>query len=499
MGAQGNDLQSPFINWQAKSGDRDAGFKEQKVLIIAQASGTATPKEIVKEVSTTEVESLFGTSSLATMAFNRFREHNPLTDVDILPLPIASGTKASGGISVSGTALESKDIICRVGDDGFKFKVPVVKDDTSTQIAAKIKAGLDAASDIPFTAVIDTNDNSLINIDLKFEGPMGNKLISTQDDRIAGVSITNIKFTGGSGTFDTTDILDQISDRYQTIVFDEAAMYEDIETYLESKFNSTNAVSGGVGIIFKNGTSTSIGSFVDGKNAKTMVVFANVDEMKYNMIPILAASEFAAKRSLRLTDGAVLGDLTLDAEESYGGIDKSSLPYHNTPMSYKPPSSALSQGDMVNLNDKGVSFIVPSNSSSVVGAVVTTYKYDISGQKDGNFKYLNAVDTAMAIQEFLYNSSKIRFGQTRATKGSIVHGTSMTNELSVKGFIIGLYEDMVNKALVQGGREAIQYFTTNLSVELDIETGVYKVYAPTAIVGQLRGLNGVVAIGYNFK
>ena len=493
----GNELQSPFINWQAKSGDREAGFKEQKVLIIGQGAGTATANEIIKEVSSKEVADLFGTS-MVTLAYDRFREHNPLSDVDILPLHITGGTKSTGGISVSGSADETKNVIYRIGDDNFKVKVSIIENESSAQIATKINLAINA-SDIPFTSTIDGGDDSLVSIEFDIEGSMGNELITTQDERLAGVTITNIKFTGGSGTFDTTDIVNQIDERYQTIIFDDSAMYEDIEEYLESKFNTSNAVSGGVGVSFRQGSLNDIGTFAESKNSKVMVIFGNAHEMKFNLVPLLASAEFAAKRSLRLTDGAILGNLTLDAEESYGGINKSSLPYHNTPMSYRKPHKAISQGELVNMTEKGVSFIVPSVNGSVLGSLVTTYKVDIAGQKDGNFKFLNGVDTAMAIQEFLYNSSKVKFGQTRATKGSLVPGVAMTNELSVKGFIIGLYEDMVGKALAQGGREAIQYFTENLDVKLDIETGIYRVYAPTAIVAQFRGLNGVVAIGYNFK
>jgi len=492
-------LQSPFINWTAISGDREAGFVEQKVLIIGQGAGTAVAGEIVKEVTVAEAGTLFGENSMVTMAVQRFREHNEVVDISVLPLHLqGAGTKAQGGIKFTGTAEETKDIIVRVADDNFKVKLSVAKGETATQIASKIHTAIDAST-IPVTSTVDSTDDTLVVLEFDIEGAVGNGLVTTQDERIAGVSVSNIVFSGGTGAYTTEKILDGISERYQTIIFDEAMMYEDVEKYVEGKFNTTNAVQGGVGITVKNGTQATVGAFVDGKNAKTMVVLGNVDEMKYNMIPLLAGAEFGAKRSLRMTDGAVLGDLVLDAEEVYGGIEKASLPYHNTPMSYRAPKSTIEHGELENLNGKGVSLIVPNGQDSVLGSLVTTYKHDNAGQLDANFKYLNAVDTAMAVQEYLYNQSKKEFGQTRATKGSLVAGVSMTNEILVKGFIVSLYEAMAEKALVQGGKEAIDYFKRELSVKLDITTGVYKVYAPTAIVAQFRGLDGTVAIGYNFK
>ena len=75
----------------------------------------------------------------------------------------------------------------------------------------------------------------------------------------------------------------------------------------------------------------------------------------------------------------------------------------------------------------------------------------------------------------------------------------MTNEASVKAYIVGLYTDMIDMALVQGGAEAIKAFKKNTTVSLNIASGIYNVYAPTPIVSQFRGLNGVVAISYDFE
>jgi hypothetical protein len=55
-----------------------------------------------------------------------------------------------------------------------------------------------------------------------------------------------------------------------------------------------------------------------------------------------------------MTEGAPLGDLTLDPQETYGGAEKASLPYHNTPMSYNAPYNEVSLGQLDDLNDAGI-------------------------------------------------------------------------------------------------------------------------------------------------
>jgi hypothetical protein len=54
--------------------------------------------------------------------------------------------------------------------------------------------------------------------------------------------------------------------------------------------------------------------------------------------------------------------------------------------------------------------------------------------------------------------------------------------VSVKSYIIGLYDDLVDMALAQGGKDAKAAFIRDLTVTLDAETGTYRVLAPIATV-----------------
>lgn len=493
------DLQAPIINWQVMAGDSKAGFGEQKVLLIAQGAGTATSKELVEDVQQSEVEALFGANSMATMAYNRFKQHNKATQIDIVPLlePVA-GANAQGGLAVAGTATESKNITLRVGDDAFVVTVAIISGDLASAIATKIVTAINTTS-YPFTASVDALDTSLVLIDFDVKGEMANGIITTIKERVGGLSFTPVAFTGGAGAYDSAGILTPITKRYQTVLFDSAMAFDDVETWLEARFNTTNAVKGGVGISMMNDTLANVKAFANAKNSKTMVLIGNISEMKYNALPLLAVAEFGAKRALRLTDGAVLGSLVVEAQEAFGGINKSSLPYHNTPMSYKEPATEIIIEQLQDLNDAGVSLFVPATIGVVLGSIVTLYKFDNTGIEDVAFKYLNAVDTSLAIQEYLFNSSQKEFGQTRATGGDLVSGVAMTNTVSVKAYIVGLYEDLVGMALTQGGASAIKSFKKTLTVTLNSASGTYSVYAPVAIVSQFRGLNGVIAIGYDFK
>ena len=489
-------LQSPFVSWQIMSGKRNIGLEDHRVLLIGQGAGTATAKVLIEDVQLTEIDSLLGANSLATLAYKRFKTYNKLTEVDIIPLAEPTGTPAAGSIIVTGTAGESVSLTINVGDDVYPVTVAIVLADAAAAVATKIAAAI-GALDL-FSAAVDGVDDTKVNVTYLYDGEVGNGLSIVPQARVSGLTFTIVNLTGGTGAYDSANILDSLTKRYHSVIFDAAASFDAIETFLEARVNVENIVLGGSGFVMINDSLADLKSFANAKNSKTMVVIGNPAEMQLNAIPILATAEFVAKRALRLTEGAVLGNLVLDANEAYGGIEKHSLPYHNTPMSYKKPVGLITLAQLQDLTDAGISFIVPADTGTTLGDFVTLYKLDNAGIADPNFKFLNAVDTSLAIQEYLFNNCKSQFGQTRATNGDLVEGISMQNTLSVKGFVLGLYKNLVSFALAQGSNEAIKYFQDNTTVTLDAATGYFSVYAPVAIVSQLRGLNGIVAISYIF-
>lgn len=495
-----SNLQEPQTTYQITSGGGTVGLADQRVLIIGEGAGTATAGEVVKNVSLAEVDTLLGEYSLVSLAYKRFRKYNESTVVDILPMVMpAAGTVADGGITTTGTATENGTLTFEIGDDDFSYSVTVLDTETAAEIAIKIAAAIEA-EDYPFTAAVDGVDDTLVGVDFDIKGEVGNKLTTRiTSDRIAGVEFTVQAFGSGAGSFDTTDILDQLDERYQTVVFDNAMDLDDLVEWLEERFNTENIVMDGIAVGMINKAYADLLVDMNASNSKILTVLCNPDEMKINAIPLIAAAEFAAKRSLRLTEGAVIGDLVLEAQEAYGGIEKASLPYHNTPMSYRQPILKLTLAQTNAMYDAGGSLIIPGTSGTVLGRVVTTYKTDLSGQEDLNFKFLNSIDTASAIREYLFNNTKSEFGQTRATSGDLVAGVTMTNEMSVKSYIVGLHEDLAEFALAQAGKDALKSFVRTLTVSLDITTGVYSIYAPVAIVSQLRGINGTIPISYQYS
>ncbi len=492
------DLTSPLVTLQIKSGNEGAQLSKQRVLIIAEGGGTAPEKQIVVNPSLNRLDGLLGATSMATKAFRKFRKYNDRVEVDVLPLanPEGGGT-AKATIILNGVATESKDIFFRIGDDEFTVKVSVANEDSDTAIAAKIVKAINDAG-LPFNAALAGGNTKEVEVNCLVNGTVNHELV-VLNTVIDGVEISSSVFNGGSGSFDSDDIFDNINARYQTIVFDAAIQTEAMINFLEERYNTENEVLDGIGVTMIQGNQEDAASTLDSLNNKIIVIFPNLDEMKWNCIPILFAAEFAAKRSLRLTEGAVLNDLTIDPAEAYGGVEKSSLPYHNTPMSYSEPKSSISLGAINTLIDKGGSFMVWNGDRAVLKEVVTTYKRNPAGQTDLTFRYLNAVDSASAIREYYFVNSKTRFAQTRATAGDLIPGAAVTNALSVKAALKTWYLHLVDMLLVQGGTESLSWFESNLTVKLNSVNGVYSITIRVPIMSQFRAMQGVISINYNIE
>ncbi len=495
------NVQEPKITYTTVSNLKEAPFSDQRVLILAPSAGTAEARELLIDIESKDVEILLGNRSLATFAYKRFREHNDSTQIDIIPLgSVSDGTKASGKLAVLGTSQENITIKFITGDDGFLVNVDIKKDEDAITIAQKINTAISNEQKLIDSTIDETNSNEL-KLEFFTAGEMGNKIRIEQIGSIAGVVITIAELTGGSGSFDLSEILDGLNNKYQTFIFDKSF---DLDTsgfveWNDDRFNTENNILGGSGVMFVNTNAAGIKNFSNAYNSRGFTVFGNCDEMPLTLCPLLGAATFGAIKSLRLTKNASISHLVLESNENVGGIDKSSLPYHNTPMPYRAPKKVMTAGEIKRINDAGASLLLPTSSGEVVlGSVVTTYKTNIVGIKDITFKYQNAVDTSLAIQEFYFTNSKLKFGQTRATAGDLVPGHAMTNIHTVRTFLKDLYTELEDLVLVQGGRDAVAYFTKSLFVDLDITLGVYKVSFQVPIMGQLRGIHGTIAISYSF-
>ena len=474
------NLQSPLLNIQLGEAEAEVGVSTQAALIIEQGSGTNPAQTLIEDIQSEEVNNLLGEGSLSYYAYEHFRQINKYTEIDVITLDEPSGgTAAQGGFRFVGTALENKTLNLVVGDEAFKVSITVVKNETASALATKLVAAITAA-DIPFTAAVDGTDDQLVLITFAVKGECGNGLVCVEQERVLGLTFSRVRFTGGAGAYDVTNVLSQITKRYQTIIIGESMPFDTITDFVESRFNAANEVLDGVVIYSSRKTKSVAKTAAEGRNQRSGINLINIqNKLEWNMLSILVAAEVGAIRALRFTEGAPLSDLSVKIEEKTGGVNKASLPYHNVPLArYKKPYiKNIDIAELTEMNNAGVSLIVDSPSGAVLGDLVTLYKTDGSGQANKTWKFLNAVDVGVAIREILFNNCKSRLAQTRASTGAKVAGVAMETPEDLRGYLIELYDTLVDNALVVGDQDSINTFKDNLTVTLDSEDGKFKVLA----------------------
>lgn len=301
---------------------------------------------------------------------------------------------------------------------------------------------------------------------------------------------------------------EQVADLFfgDTVGFDEDVAFRDIDLTM--------------GVNVGSGFTSSIDTFANhltrlnalNSQVLTDYVDENIDETLYKApaqfeMPPIKASQFAAIRALRLTDGANIGSFVLASNgpsDSFGGPALASKPYFNTPAPDLPLTGTgrgLTETEIEQLFSAGGSVIGNNvaGNSVIFGEVVTTYKNDAAGTSDISFKFLNYVDTASNVREYFYNNLRSRFAQSRLTEGDVIRGRDQANALTIRAFCEGLYQDLSGPdfVLLEAGEEALTFFKNNLNVTIDKANGRATVTMIVPIVTQLREIQATIKIAFS--
>jgi phage tail sheath gpL-like len=493
----------------------------QKVLFVGQktVSGSATSGEIVENVQNNESElnALVGANSMLAAMVRSARELNTETQFDLLPLDDdGGGVDATGAVTVAGTATDDGTVTVAIASEvNHTLEVAVTSGDSAITVADAIRTAIAADSSIP---VIGSGATAAVVITAVNAGTLGNDIGISTATETSGITLSITAMSGGSVNPDLTTVLDAVGDtRYQGIVWpysDIDSELEEITDFLDPRFNTTNNLLDGVAFTARGSDLSTITTQLDTFNSQSLVYFADKFESAsdyeasavFEQSPV-KASQFAAIRALRLTDGASISEFVTTSNgalDAFGGPALASKPYFNTPMRELPLVQSRfgwTQTEIETLLDSGGSVLgrSPSGTTALVGEVATTYKFDQSSNPDQSFKFLNFVDTSTNVREYYYNNYRARFAQTRLTEGDIIKGRDMANELTIIAFSEQLYGDLSGDefVLLQAGEAALTFYKANLTVDLDLSTGTVTITMIVPLVTQLRELLVTMQIAFS--
>lgn len=502
----------------------------QKILFVGQMSsaGTATPGVLVQNLQTNlaAIPGLFGVNSHIANMLKGFTDINILSQIDVIPLADPSGgTQAATIIGFSGTSTAAGSYTLVVGSSHYHtITVNLASGLTAAQAATAFAAAFNAADDsVMMVASVDGIVTTQVDLTCVHKGLIGNSIGFSFSGSVAGLtpSVT-FQDTAGTGTPTITGIFTQVADiRYQTVVWPysyyTSAPLDVLQAFLDPRFNTTNALLDGVGIVTWTIDYADLITQANALNDQSICLIGNagtnqVGSTKYFQTPAIfeyqdvISAEFAAIRSLRLTPGASIAQYVNAASslDSFGGPAIASLPYFNTPMynlPLTPNNEGFTDAQIAGLLTAGASVIGnnPSNTLSILGQFVTTYKTTPASVPDVTFKYLEYVDTESNVREYFYNNLNAAYSQCRLTEGALIPGRKMANANSIAAFCVGLYSDLADEdfVLTQAGETALTYFKDNLIVTINLANGSANISMVVPIITQLRTILANIQISFS--
>lgn len=501
-------ISEPYINMPIVGAQTPVANAAQRILIAGQmtAAGSATEGALNRSVTPDGVAALVGEGSMLEDAYTGLREINEVTPVDIIAMDdLGAGTTAIGSISAAGTATAAGEYEITIGSErNGKALVAIEDEDTAAEAATKIAAAFADLGKCVCAVAVDGTTVTKVNATYRHKGLEGNFVPISIKGTVPGLALTITAMTGGAGTPDLSTLFDVVSNqRYQQVVIPGSWGVTELSTFLDGRFNVANKIMDGVGYVtVADAVANDLIDDLEEMNSKCVVVFADKVEAQAELTGpskvenlFARSAMFAAVDALRMTpeqdisEYITAGDSPLDL---VGGPALATLPYFNTPLPVPVslPGVGWEQLEIEAIKTAGGSVIGDnvSGTATIVGEVVTTYKFDNAGNPDITFKYLNTVKASSVGREYMFNQLKRDCAQSRLTEGDLIAGRSMNNEASLTAKFVKYYSALsgAEYCITEAGEEALQYFIRNLTIQINKATGTVTASMKVPIVTQLR-------------
>jgi hypothetical protein len=487
----------------------------QTILLVGQmtSAGTATADILYQDVSLTQIAAFAGAGSMMQDAYESLKQVNESTPIDCIFLDDPTGAPAVGTILWSGAATEAGSYEIGIGSSrNGVATVTVASGDGDDAVATAVTAAFAALTKCVCT--VSTNATPEQNdITYNHDGTEGNFVPIYIKGVVGGLDYTLTGMASGTGVPTLTTTLDVIGEkRYQQIVQPGTYGVANLTTLLDARWNVTNKILDGVGIVCVADTSS---------NHTTALNLLNSESITYQCEDLETGASykgpsifenlfarsawFAGLKALRLTDGSNITNYVNasgGANDAIGGAKIASLPYFNTPTPWPVMDQTFGFTDtQVEAIKTAGGWVAGNNTAGntvVLGEVTTTYKTDAAAIADPSYKYLNNVEVHSQAAEYMFNNFKSDCAQSRLTSGDLYKNVNMHNEGSIRGLAVKYYNDLSGpeKLLFVAGEDARSFFLNNLTVVLDETTGTATLNMKVPIIVQLRTIIANLQIAF---
>lgn len=498
----------PISNFTLGTANLKIGVTPRIPLILAQGTseGSFTSGALVENIGNDlgTAAALCGAGSVGQIMIDAFKAENNYGRLDaIIVSDSGSGVAASGSIAFTATPTESGTLYITVGSNiNNRYEISVTTSSTATTLGDALEAAITADTNAPVTA---ENTTGTVALTAKNKGTEGNRIGLRVEGSVAGVSVALTAFASGATDPSLTGVLDKIDQsRYDIIT--ELAFLSPVKTSLEAKFNASNQILDGIGFVCKTDTYANLQTALAPATLASQVICyicnkkVNDSDWKGGSLLELdyaLSAQLGALRALRFVPNAILNQFMV-AGNNRGGAFMASVPYQNMKLNNSPTIPAgkgFSQVEIVGLANLGGTTL-SMDSGGVVAVTnpfwLTCYKLATPTAIGLTYSTVNRNDTATTAREYIFTNMKANFAQSALTSGSIPAEPNIiiANEKTIRAYIVGLWQDLVNTAILQGGvtEDGIdlqEEFNQNLQINVDTATGIVSGSMAFRLMGQL--------------
>lgn len=478
----------------------------RKPLILAQgtSAGSFTSGALVSEVGSglNDANDLCGKGSIGALMINAFKEVAPNVKLAaIIVSDNGSGVAATGSAAFTASSPAAGTFYLTVGSyTKNRYPITTTTSSTATTIGDDVAAAVNADPNSPVTAV---NTTGTVDFTAKNKGTEGNRINLIYEDLPSGVSCTLTAFASGATDPSLTGVLSKIDAlRYDIIC--PVAFLSDVKTHLEAKFNATNAILDGVGIMCKTDTyaNTQTALAANTLASKVITYIANKKSTDANWkggaepeLDYVIASYIAAIRALRFKANASISAY-MQSPNNRGGAFLAGIPYHNmklVDLAIMPAEKSFTLTEIQGIADLGGSTLSLDESGTVTVTNplwMTAYKAETPTADGYTYKNLNKSDCATTAREYIFRNLKNYYAQSGLTAGVDPNNPliRIATEKNIRAFIVGLWQDLSGPdyAVLQGSPALLQEFQENLIVNVNTSTGSVSGSMAFNLMGQLE-------------
>ncbi len=216
-----------------------------RILVIGGRLSTGTVAEAVptRVLSEDAAEEYFGRGSMMHLMFRALKANNDWTEAWAVGLDDAgSSVAAAGTVTFGGTVTTAGTLNLYIS--GQRVRVSVLTTDGGDDVATKVAAAINAATDLPVTAAVNGSTAEQVDITARNKGLTGNdidlRVNHYPDEKLpAGLTVAFSAMASGAGNPDIADAIAVLGDEWFTdwvVPYTDSANLVALEAELAERF-----------------------------------------------------------------------------------------------------------------------------------------------------------------------------------------------------------------------------------------------------------------------